>query len=107
TGSCMLTPPSRPLRQGQGGPLKSAYGGASSNLSRAFFMTTLAPPFLPSATLNHALYELAGVGSPSPILRLVNVQEGSELRSPFPPEPFLGANLGGGTGNKGGKGGRI
>ena len=94
-GSWVPTPTYRALN-GAGG-LSSQYGGASSDLSRAFIMTAISPAFLPSANRAYALYEIAGVGSNSPILRLVNVNENTELRSPNEKGfAYIGANEGGG-----------
>jgi hypothetical protein len=91
-GSWVSTPTYRPLNGGAA--LSSHYGGASSDLSRAFITTEgTGTSLLPSATLKFGIYELAGVGSASPILRLVNVNEGTELQSPFGESyPYLGAN---------------
>jgi hypothetical protein len=90
-GSWVSTPTYRPLNGAA--EATSHYGGASSDLSRVFITTEQASAFVPSATLTYAIYEIAGVGSASPILRLVDVNEGAELRSPLRESfAYLGAN---------------
>jgi hypothetical protein len=93
-GSWVPTPTYRALNGGV--KLQSHYGGASSDLSRAFMMTTGSLALLPSVSRGYALYEISGVGSASPLLRLVNVDEGAELTSPDGVNQYLGANKGGG-----------